>query len=52
MYPLAKSCDQVFLMTGMLRFQLQHQDSETVYLDSHLSVTDWCRMEVHIFSTA
>ena len=30
----------------------QNQDSENVYLDSHLSVADWCRMEVHIFLRA
>ena len=48
-YPTAKSCDQVFLCGGKLRFRPQNQDSENVYLDSHLSVTDWGRMEVHIF---
>ena len=32
-----------------LRVRLENQDSENVYLDSHLSVTDWGRMEVHIF---
>ena len=38
---------------GSVRWQLgispQNQDSENVHLDSHLSVTDWRRMEVRIF---
>ena len=48
-HPTAKSCNQVMFCGGKLVPQPQNQDSENVYLDSPLSVTDWGRMEVHIF---
>jgi len=37
-----------FFLGGKLRFRVQNQDSANVYLDSHLSLIDWCWMEVRI----